>query len=239
MSTLKTSNLQNEASATVNVALDTSGGVTLGAALPVGSGGTGVTTLTGIVKGNGTSAFTAASAGTDYVSPSANGLWNLLATLTASSSSSLTDTTNLTSTYANYALVLTNILPVTTSTTLQLQARVNAAYQTSGYVGAVTGNANGTTQGWTMSSNIQLSRATDVSNTNGGVSGIVYISNPSSGSTVKVWNWQIGYYASGGFFATAEGSAGYTAATTAITGFQLLFSSGNIASGTVKIYGWN
>jgi hypothetical protein len=34
--------------------------------LTVGRGGTGVTTLTGLVKGNGTSAFTAAVAGTDY-----------------------------------------------------------------------------------------------------------------------------------------------------------------------------
>ena len=38
----------------------------LSATLAVTSGGTGVTTLTGLVKGNGTSAFTAASAGTDY-----------------------------------------------------------------------------------------------------------------------------------------------------------------------------
>ena len=37
--------------------------------LPVGNGGTGATTLTGIVKGNGTSAFSAATAGTDYVAP--------------------------------------------------------------------------------------------------------------------------------------------------------------------------
>lgn len=37
--------------------------------LPVGNGGTGATTLTGIVKGNGTSAFSAATAGTDYVEP--------------------------------------------------------------------------------------------------------------------------------------------------------------------------
>jgi hypothetical protein len=37
--------------------------------LPVASGGTGATTLTGIVKGSGTSAFTAAIAGTDYVAP--------------------------------------------------------------------------------------------------------------------------------------------------------------------------
>ena len=37
--------------------------------LPVANGGSGATTLTGIVKGNGTSAFTAATAGTDYVAP--------------------------------------------------------------------------------------------------------------------------------------------------------------------------
>lgn len=35
----------------------------------VAYGGTGVTTLTGLVKGNGTSAFSAAVAGTDYLSP--------------------------------------------------------------------------------------------------------------------------------------------------------------------------
>lgn len=38
--------------------------------LAVGDGGTGVTTLTGLVKGNGTSAFSAAVEGTDYLSPS-------------------------------------------------------------------------------------------------------------------------------------------------------------------------
>jgi hypothetical protein len=35
----------------------------------VAAGGTGIGTLTGIVKGNGTSAFSAATAGTDYVTP--------------------------------------------------------------------------------------------------------------------------------------------------------------------------
>jgi len=45
------------------------GTITLGGTLAVGNGGTGATTLTGIVKGNGTSAFTAASAGTDYLAP--------------------------------------------------------------------------------------------------------------------------------------------------------------------------
>ena len=43
--------------------------LTLGTALPVASGGSGAATLTGVLKGNGTSAFTAATAGTDYVAP--------------------------------------------------------------------------------------------------------------------------------------------------------------------------
>jgi hypothetical protein len=43
-------------------------------ALPtVAEGGTGVATLTGIVKGNGTSAFSAATAETDYVTPTGTG----------------------------------------------------------------------------------------------------------------------------------------------------------------------
>lgn len=40
-----------------------------GGAIGVADGGTGATTLTGVLKGNGTSAFTAAVAGTDYVAP--------------------------------------------------------------------------------------------------------------------------------------------------------------------------
>lgn len=42
-----------------------------GSTIGVAYGGTGATTLTGILKGNGTSAFSAAVDGTDYLSPSA------------------------------------------------------------------------------------------------------------------------------------------------------------------------
>lgn len=48
-----------------------SAGTWNGSTIGVANGGTGATTLTGILKGNGTSAFTAAVDGTDYLSPSA------------------------------------------------------------------------------------------------------------------------------------------------------------------------
>jgi len=48
----------------------TSGSLSTGfSTVAVAQGGTGATTLTGVLKGNGTGAFTAAVAGTDYLSP--------------------------------------------------------------------------------------------------------------------------------------------------------------------------
>jgi hypothetical protein len=43
--------------------------ITFTGTLPVANGGSGAATLTGILKGNGTSAFSAATANTDYQSP--------------------------------------------------------------------------------------------------------------------------------------------------------------------------
>lgn len=51
---------------------NTTGAVTLAGTLGVASGGTGAATLTGLVKGTGTTAMVAATAGTDYVVPSGN-----------------------------------------------------------------------------------------------------------------------------------------------------------------------
>lgn len=54
--------------------------LTLTTDLSVANGGTGVSTLTGIVKGNGTSAFTAAVAGTDYAGLASNNTYSGLQT---------------------------------------------------------------------------------------------------------------------------------------------------------------
>jgi hypothetical protein len=63
-----TLNAMNTGSATI-----TGGSISGITDLAVADGGTGVSTLTGIVKGNGTSAFSAATAGTDFLAPAAVG----------------------------------------------------------------------------------------------------------------------------------------------------------------------
>lgn len=98
---------------------------TLGTPLTVPSGGTGVATLTGIVKGNGTSAFSAAIAGTDYTTPSS------------------TETlTNKTIAFASNTL--TNVASTNTSQTLTNKT-VEAGVFTNGYTEEVVTANTGTT----------------------------------------------------------------------------------------------
>jgi len=68
--------------------------VTASSAIGVASGGTGATTLTGLLKGNGTSAFTAATAGTDYVAPGTSTSFTALQIFSGSSSVAAATLTN-------------------------------------------------------------------------------------------------------------------------------------------------
>ena len=108
-----------------NVSLST--GVT--GTLPVANGGTGATTLTGILKGNGTSAFTAATAGTDYVAP------GIATTFTAQQN--FTGSTTVT------AAKLTNAVETINSGNVSATGTINFDVTTSAvlyYYGNATGN---------------------------------------------------------------------------------------------------
>jgi hypothetical protein len=75
-----------DASGNVNALGTISSGVWNGTEITVPYGGTGVATLTGIVKGNGQSAFSAATAGTDYVAPGTATTFTATQTFNGSSS---------------------------------------------------------------------------------------------------------------------------------------------------------
>ena len=77
-----------------------------GPVLKVSKGGSGVATITGVIKGNGTSAFTAATAGTDFTSPS--------------STETMTNKTLTNPTVNNYTEGVVAIGTVTSASTISL-----------------------------------------------------------------------------------------------------------------------
>ena len=82
--------------------------------LPVANGGIGVATLTGIPLGNGTSAFSVATAGTDYAKPNTASTWSASQRGTQTTDNDLSFDMNVTNNFictptATGALTFTNI----------------------------------------------------------------------------------------------------------------------------------
>jgi hypothetical protein len=114
----------------------------------VANGGSGATTLTGVLKGNGTSAFTAATAGTDYVAPGTATTFTAVqgyapATLTYAASqtwdvssnpiATLAPTGNVTSfSVSNATAGRTYVLRVTQDTTARTIAYTSANFKWAG-----------------------------------------------------------------------------------------------------------
>jgi hypothetical protein len=222
--------------------------------LPVANGGTGATSLTSsrLLLGNGTGAVQVADSGTAGQTLFSNGsgvapTWGtstagavvLLATTTASSSANVLFT-GLSTTYKTYMVVVDVAIPATNATEFRVQMSTNGGssyvnfnwYAANWFngVSAVTGSGG---------TNDYIRVINSVSNTaaNGGVSGVLYFFDPSNTTTGKTVRADMaGYITSSPSTGFSLASGSYTS-TTALDSINFLFSSGNIASGTFKLYG--
>ena len=160
----------------------------------------------------------------------------LLATLTASNSATLSDTTNITNTYSSYDIVFTNILPASGGTICELQIHSGGAFKSSGYLATIAYNSGGSTAAVQTTTYIPCSEnATGVTAAQPAVNGTIRLYNPSDASTKHPISGQLTYQLGGA--AAVLNMSGWWDTAGAIDGFQVLFSAGNIASGTIKIYG--
>jgi hypothetical protein len=161
----------------------------------------------------------------------ASGCRVLLNTLTASNSATLSDTTSLTGAYPDYEIVFENIVEATASQPLELRVQSGGAFKTTGYQGYAIGTGGA---GFAPTTFIPLTLNGAIATPLNGYSGHFRIINPSQSSVAAVYGMSAGFTTA--IADTAQFSGAWTTAGV-VTGLQFLFGSGNITSGTIKIYG--
>lgn len=217
--------------------------LTVSGGLPAWTGA-GAGTVTSVTCGTGLTGGTFTTSGT-CATDTAYGGKKLLATLTASNSATLSDTTNITGSFSTYELVFTAIIPATNGAAPQLQVRSGGTFQSTGYLNACADIAGAVATCTANTVNLSTSlnsTATDATNnpknTTPGMSGTVRFYNPSA-SQITIFNVQMGYLNAANAAAFSIINNGFWNTSGVITGFQFAFNTGNITSGTIKIYGWN
>ena len=175
-----------------------------------------------------------------------NNIPTLLATLTASNSASLSDTTSLTSTYKSYEFRFINMLPATDGQTLFFNVSIDggANWKTdTAYKYVFEETYTGVTSGGSAFSGTNafgtIDNGTSNSATNGGMCGIMRVINPANASGHKRFLVDVGTsYTSGSLLQSHMfGFTAYTGVTSAINAIKFAYASGNITSGSIEIWG--
>ena len=200
----------------------------------------------GLVKHNNNSISAITSAG-----QLAQGKMTLLQTQTASSSASISFTSNIDSTYPIYLFKFINIHPATDGAEFTINfstdsgSNYNVAKTTTFFVPY---NAESeSSSGLTYIDSLDIAQGTGVANifynvgneNDESASGTLHLFNPSSTTFVKHFMSTFNVYNNSGSNGNSVqvDVAGYGNTTSAIDGVQFAMSSGNIDSGTIKLYG--
>ena len=181
----------------------------------------------------------------DYSLIKGGGSWNLISTTTISSDSTVS-ITGMDSTYKHYVMILTQLHPATNDVHLQGRAIISGSpYTTGNYFSIIehsrTGNASAeydnnegqTSWNFTHDGNGMGNANSD------SMSMIIDIYNPSDTTFEKFVKTQADYNHSivNNMSARSYSHNAIHSISSAITGIQFFFSSGNMDTGTIKLYG--
>lgn len=188
---------------------------------------------------------------TNGVTPAFGG-WVLISTASASSSATI-DFTGLTSTYKTYILVIEDLIPATNATTLYFRVGTGGtptyqsgatdyafvrglsvspigAFATNTFLGTGDGNE----------SYILIGSNAGMSNTaNATYNGFIRIYDPAQSSVYHSIDYHCTYIDGTGspYQLISQFGSGVYLSSTAVTAVRILMNSGNITSGTFKLYG--
>lgn len=225
-------------------------------AVGVAGGGTGQSSLTAnnVILGNGTSAVQFVAPGTNGNVLRSNGTtWTsaavssgalvFLSSATASNSATVDLETGFGATYDNYLVVFNGVQPVNNGPHLFARLKIGGSYQTSLYGYAALLNIGGSpsaSQAVFNDSSIRITNTNGLGNGSGrSCQGQVMLCSVNDTSLGKLINWQVGYVNanSPAELTVFTGVGGYLNNTDALTGIRFFAQSGNINSGTFRLYG--
>jgi hypothetical protein len=172
----------------------------------------------------------------------------LLLSQTASASTQL-DFIDLATTYSGYKTYefrLINILPATNSVILKARFSTDngSTFLSTNYVGGAVGGSpvDGPTGHTSATDGISITGQLggwEISNAaNNSVDGVVTLQQPSNASSYKSIRKYITYDNVSGNYTYMVGNGRYEGATTAVNAIRFLMTSGNIASGTIEMWGY-
>jgi hypothetical protein len=180
--------------------------------------------------------YTAASGG------SGSGSFVLVEEHTASNSAALQFTTGITSTYDEYVLVIQELVPQNSGDNLLLQVSSNggSTYDTGANYSwnRLSFNSSQTGSAGSSSASSILLQVNVRSGTGNSVSGTIHLTNPLGTSLNKAFYGQMQAIDSTGPNLLGNMVAAlYMVSANAVNAFQLVFSTGNVASGIARLYG--
>lgn len=225
-------------------------GVTSNTAYAVLCGGTSSTAAIQSIASVGSSGNVLTSNGaaalpTFQAAAAGGGGLTWIASVTASASASVNFDNKLTSTYDNYLIVMENMAPVTNGAYLRMQIGTGATptYQTTGYFGQVTYTSTGAwsvkttaTTGFDLMENDGTQGMASTSTSAN--SGSILFTNVNNSSNYKGVYATINYIiTTTALLVTNIGNFQWQNATV-LTSIKFIMSSGNISTGTFKLYGY-
>lgn len=164
----------------------------------------------------------------------------LLETLTASASASLSTSVSWAG-FNRIQLIFEQYVPATDDSGCRLRVNVGGVQTTTYITSASIISASSAAVTTYVPCSYLTGTTASLSNTaqNGGMYAEFWIDRPANATVRKVVNGSAGYIASNGAFATVLMGGIYNGGNGAITGAEITQTSGNITSGSVKVYGWN
>jgi hypothetical protein len=185
----------------------------------------------------------AASAPT-WVTPS-SGAMVFLSSVTASASATVSIETGFSSTYDTYMLVASDVLLATDNGVLGMRLKIGGTYLSGGNYNAYAIQCTSDSVTFVGIADAGASRVRVTSDQGAGAGEVANLSmyfGPTSGTTnYKQFYWT-GVFANsngapGAAIALTHGSGAVTGNTGALTGVRFLADTGNITSGTFRLYG--